>query len=132
MIDEMHQMLTEIEKRRRKWEEIIEIVRKYQPFPIQTPYNDVSNTTIKDNRKQFLKISLAKTNLTHTMFLSKLTITGLELLFKSQKPKMHLKTSPQVKTERLIGGRFEPNIWSIVMRICVTRILCQRKNGLPS
>ena len=51
MIDEMHQMLTEIEKRRRKWEEIIEIVRKYQPFPIQTPYTDVSNATIKDKEK---------------------------------------------------------------------------------
>ena len=36
MIDEMHQMLTEIEKRRRKLEEIIEIAHKYQPFPIQT------------------------------------------------------------------------------------------------
>ena len=51
MINEMHQMLTEIEKRRRKWEEIIEIVRKYQPFPIQTPYNDVSNATIKEKEK---------------------------------------------------------------------------------
>ena len=46
MIDEMHQMLTEIEKRRRKLEEIIEIVSKYQPFPIQTPYTDFSNATI--------------------------------------------------------------------------------------
>jgi hypothetical protein len=51
MIDEMHLMLTEIEKKRRKWEEIIEILRKYQPFPIQTPYIDVSNATIKDNEK---------------------------------------------------------------------------------
>jgi hypothetical protein len=51
MIDEMHQMLTEIEKRRRKWEEIIEIVSKYQPFPIQTPYTDVSNATINNNEK---------------------------------------------------------------------------------
>ena len=51
MIDQMHQMLTELEKRRRKWEEIIEILRKYQPFPIQTPYNDVSNATIKDKEK---------------------------------------------------------------------------------
>ena len=51
MIDEMHQMLTEIEKRRRKWEEIIEIASKYQPFPIQTPYTDVSNATIKDKEK---------------------------------------------------------------------------------
>jgi hypothetical protein len=32
MIDEMHQMLTEIEKRRRKWEEIIEIVSKSNHF----------------------------------------------------------------------------------------------------
>ena len=51
MIDEMHQMLTEIEKRRRKWEEIIEIVSKYQPFPIQTPNTDVSNATINNNEK---------------------------------------------------------------------------------
>jgi hypothetical protein len=51
MIDEMHQMLTEMEKRRRKLEEIIEIFRKYQPFPIQTLYTDVSNATIKDMEK---------------------------------------------------------------------------------
>ena len=51
MIDQMHQMLTDLEKRRRKWEEIIEIVRKYQPFPIQSPYTDVSNATIKDKEK---------------------------------------------------------------------------------
>ena len=51
MIDEMHQMLTELEKRRRKLEEIIEIAHKYQPFPIEDPYNDVSNATIKYKEK---------------------------------------------------------------------------------
>ena len=51
MIDEMHQTLTEMEKRRRKLEEIIEIVRKYQPFPLQTPYTDLSNATIKYKEK---------------------------------------------------------------------------------
>ena len=51
MIDEMYQMLTEIEKKRRKWEEIIEILRKYQPFLIQTPYTDISNSPIQDKEK---------------------------------------------------------------------------------
>jgi hypothetical protein len=51
MIDEMHQMLTDLEIRRRKWEEIIEIFRKYQPFPIQSPYTAVSNATIKYKEK---------------------------------------------------------------------------------
>jgi hypothetical protein len=43
-------MLTEIEKKQRKVEEIKEIIRKYLPFPIQTPYTDVSNATIKDKK----------------------------------------------------------------------------------
>ena len=71
-------------------------------------------------RKQFLKISLAKTHLTHTMFLSKLTITGLELVVKRQKPKMHLKNIPagqneetnwgSMRTENLVPNRNE-DIW---------------------
>lgn len=111
MIDEMHQMLTEIEKRRRKWEEIIEIVSKYQPFPIQTPNTDVSNATINNNEK-IVPQNIPRQEKPHSQeFLSKLTITRLELLVKILKPKMHLKKSPQVKIERLIGGRFELNIW---------------------
>lgn len=55
MIDEIHHMLTETEKKRRKVEEINEIVRKYLPlpfpFPIQTPYTDFSNSTTKDKEK---------------------------------------------------------------------------------
>lgn len=51
MIDQMHQMLTDLEKRRRKWDEIIEIFRKYQPFPIQSPYTAVSDATNKDKEK---------------------------------------------------------------------------------
>jgi hypothetical protein len=51
MTDDIHQMLTEIEKKRRKVEEIKEIVRKYLPFPIQTPITDFSNATIKDKEK---------------------------------------------------------------------------------
>ena len=50
-IDKMHQMLTEIEKRRHKFKEIIEIIRKYQLFPFQTPYTDFSNATIKNKEK---------------------------------------------------------------------------------
>jgi hypothetical protein len=53
MIDDMHQMLTELEKKRRKVEEINEILRKYSliPFPIQTPYTYVSNPATKDKEK---------------------------------------------------------------------------------
>jgi hypothetical protein len=51
MIDEIHQMLTEIEKKRRKVEEINEIKYLPFPFPIQTPYTDVSNPTIKVEEK---------------------------------------------------------------------------------
>jgi hypothetical protein len=106
MIDEMHQMLTEIEKRRRKWEEIIEIVSKYQPFPIQTPYTDVSNATINNNEK-IVSQNIPRQEKPHSLEVP-VQIHNYKIGIPSQKTKT--ENAPQ---EIHAGQNRETNRWSI-------------------
>jgi len=96
MIDEMHQLLTEMDKRRRKLEEIIEIVRKYQPFPIQALYTDFSNATIKDKEKIVLQ-NISGQDKPHSPEVPVQTHDyRIEITSQKIKTEKHLKTSARV------------------------------------
>jgi hypothetical protein len=108
MIDDMHQMLTELEKKRRKVEEINEIFRKYSPipFPIQIPYTYVSNPATKDKEK------IVPPNILHQdkphSFEAPIQTHNYKIEIPSQKTKT--ENAPQ---HIHVGQNKETNRWSI-------------------